>query len=212
MTWLLALRGAAAIAVLTTLAGGLPRVVRAALTVGFGVWVALVVRSELPPSVSPWLIAGRELVIGATIGVIAALPLLAAAIAGRLVGGTTASARGPYQTLFAVLAAAVFMAIDGHVTVIASVVDSFTAVAPNRPADALGALGSLIPSAVALAIPWLVTAAIVELAVAAGCRVSSRVAVDAPIGAAVPAALAMMTAALVSTFAVGVAALVRGTL
>ncbi|MGE0872228.1 MAG: flagellar biosynthetic protein FliR [Kofleriaceae bacterium] len=212
MTWLLALRGAAAIAVLTTLAGGIPRSVRAGLAAGFGVWIALVVRSDLPAGISPWMIAGRELMIGATLGVIAAVPVLAAGIAGRLVDGAASGARGPYRALFAVLAAAVFVAIDGHVAVVASVADSFASMTPANSAGALEAVAQLVPSAVALAIPWLVTAAIVELAVAAGSRVSARVALDAPVGAAVPAALAMMTAALVSTLAVAIAALVRGTL
>jgi len=57
-----------------------------------------------------------------------------------------------------------------------------------------------------------VTAAVVELAVGVGTRVAGRAGLFVPRGAAVPAALAMMTAALGATLAVAIAALVRGAL
>ena len=58
--------------------------------------------------------------------------------------------------------------------------------------------------------PWLVTAAVVELAVGAGMRLAGRAGAHAPTAAAVPAALVMITATLVATLAVGIAVLVRG--
>ena len=210
---MLALRGAAAVAVLTTVVGGIPRIVQLGLAVVLGLWSA-VLASTMAPGEASLLVAAHELVVGATLGLLAALPLLAAAAAGRLVDVTLSARQGPYAGLFAVLAGAVFVGIDGHVALITAVVDSFRtapAIATTEP-RILAAIGGLIPSAVALAIPWLVTAAVVEIAVGAGVRVAGRAGPHAPVAAAVPAALVVITAALVSTLAVAIAALVRGAL
>ncbi len=207
--WVIALRGAAAVMVLATLAGGLPRVVQAGLAAGVGLWSALVV-GGVDVQGALWLVAARELVIGATIGVLAAVPLVAAAAAGRLVD-LVGVRNGPYATLFGVLAAAVFVGIDGHVAVVRAVVESFAsvpAIATVQP-RVLDAIGALVPAAITLAVPWLVTAAIVELAIGVGVRLAGRAGAHAPTAAAVPAALVMMTATLVSTLAVAIAALVR---
>ena len=212
MTLVLALRGVAAVLVLTTLAGGIPRIVQAGLAAVLGLWSALLVGTQ--PDGPVLVIAARELVVGATLGILAALPLVAAAIAGRLVDVAGSARRGPYATLFGILAAAVFVGIDGHVAVITSLVDSFRtvpAIATTQP-RVLAALGGLVPSAVTLAIPWLVTAAVVELAIGVGMRLAGRTGAHAPAAAAVPAALVMMTATLVATLAVGIAVLVRGAL
>lgn len=209
--WVIALRGAAAVMVLVVLVGGLPRVVQVGLAVGVGVWSAIVVGDAGASAQGAlWLVAARELVIGATLGVIAAVPLVAAATAGRLVDLTGAK-HGPYATLFGVLAAAVFVGIDGHVAVVRAVVESFAsvpAIASVQP-RVLDALGALIPAAVTLAVPWLVTAAVVELAVGVGVRLAARAGAHAPAAAAVPAALVMMTATLFATLAVAIATLVR---
>ncbi len=215
-TLLLALRGAAAVAVLTSVVGGFPRVVQLGLALVLGLWSALLAGTLLPSQLidAPILVAAHELVVGATIGLLAALPLLAAAAAGRLVDVTMSARRGPYASLFAVLAGAVFVGIDGHVALVTAVVDSFRAapaIASGQP-RVLAALGGLVPSAVALAIPWIVTAAVVELSIGAGMRVAGRAGAHAPAAAAVPAALVMITAALISTVGVAIAALVRGTL
>jgi flagellar biosynthesis protein FliR len=207
-----ALRGAAAIAVLTTLAGGLPRLVRLGLAAAFGGWAALVAGpAELDGgAVMVAVVAARELAIGATLGLAAAIPLLVAATAGRLVD-LAGNARGSYGALFSILAAAVFVGIDGHVAVVAAIADSFRAVPAIGEVQprALAAAGALVGAAVRLAIPWLVTAAVVEIAAGIGGRIAGRAALHAPLGAAVPAALVMMTATLVATLAVGIAALVR---
>jgi flagellar biosynthetic protein FliR len=212
ITLVLALRGAAAIGVLLALVGGVPRLVHLGLAVLFGLWAALAV-SPPPLRVEDALalVAARELVIGATIGLVAAVPLVAAAMAGRLVD-VAGQARGPYRLLFGVLAAAVFVGVDGHVAFVASIADSFRTVpvlAEVLP-RALDALGALVGAAVGLAVPWLVTAAVVEIAVGVGARLAARSAVFAPTAAAVPAALVMMTASLVATLAVAIAVLVRG--
>ena len=73
----------------------------------------------------------------------------------------------------------------------------------------LATLGALVPAAIRLAMPWLVTAAVVELAAGAGVRVAGRSARHVPSAAAVPAALVMMTASLVATLAIAIAELVR---
>lgn len=208
----LALRGVAAIVALTTLVGGIPRVVQAALAVTLGLWSALLLAPThaLEPSLG---VAVQELALGAALGVISAVPLLAPAVAGQLVAlAGTSRAQGPYATLFGVLAAAVFVGIDGHVTVMTSIVESHqstTALATSEP-GVLAVLGALVPAAVKLAVPWLVTAAVVQIAIGVGMRVASRAGAHAPAAVAVPAALVMMTASLVATLAIAIAALVRG--
>lgn len=209
-TLVLALRGAAAVGVLVLLAGGIPRIVGAGLAAVVGVWSALLAGVSVG-SEALLIVAARELVIGATIGIVAALPILAAGMAGQLVDIGAGQARGgAYKGLFAILAAAVFVGIDGHVTVMTSIVESFRDVPVTSELRVLDAIGGLVGSAVKLAVPWLVTAAVVEIGVGVGMRIAGRAGHAAPIGAAVPAALVMMTAALVGTFAVAFAALVRG--
>lgn len=208
---ILAVRGTAAIAVLASLVGGVPRIVQVGLAVVVGLWSAAIAGTVVPDE-ALWLVAGRELVLGATIGVVAALPLLAAAIAGRLVdlaGG--ARARGPYGALFSMLAAAVFVGIDGHVELVVGIATSFrdAPIAADASPRVVATLGAIVPIAVQLAIPWLVTAAVVEIAAGVANRLAGRAAIHAPIGAATEAALVMMTATLVGTLAVSIAALVR---
>lgn len=214
----LALRGAAAIAILTTLVGGIPRLAQACLAATIGLWSAMMV---LPgAAVAPsWIAAIHELVIGATLGVVAAVPLLAAQSAGRIVdlAGSRRS-QGPYGLLFGVLAAAVFVGINGHVAVMRTIVESHRAIpglvgdpdAFGSRATVLASLAKLIPAAIRLAAPWLVTAAVVEIAVGVGVRVASRSSAHVPTTAAVPAALVMMTASLVATLAITMAAIMRG--
>lgn len=215
---LLALRGAAAVAVLTTLVGGIPSIVRLGLAAVFGLWAMIASGAALPDDASV-ILAARELVIGATLGIVATVPLLAAKLAGQLVdqvalGAQARGAQGPYSALFGVLAAAVFVGIDGHIAFATAISDSYAtapALTEVQP-RVLDALGGLIAAGVKLAVPWLVTAAVVQLAVGAGSRIAGRSALHAPVAAAVPAALAMMTAALISTLAIAIAAAIRGTL
>lgn len=210
-----ALRGAAAVAILTTLVGGIPSLVRLGLAVVFGLWAMIATGVAVSPVEVGWLVVVRELVIGATLGVVAAVPLLAARLAGALVNrvdGPSRMGQGPYGALFGVLAAAVFVGIDGHVAFAGAIAESFAALPAVTEAQprVLEAVGALIGAGVELAVPWLVTAVVVELAVGAGVRVAGRTGLHAPVAAAVPAALAMMTAALISTLAIAIAALIRG--
>ena len=73
----------------------------------------------------------------------------------------------------------------------------------------LGALSGLVPIAAQLAIPWLITAAVVEISAGVAARLAGRAARHGPTAAAAPAALGMMTASLVGTLAVAIAAIVR---
>lgn len=209
-----ALRGAAAVGLLLALVGGIPRLVMVGLAVVVGVWTAMLVGTPAAIDDAVWIVAARELVIGATIGLVAAMPLLVAQMAGRLVDVSAGARQGPYRALFAVLAAAVFVGIDGHVVVVASIVESYrevpVALVGTAQPRVLDAIGALVGGAVRLSVPWLVTAAVVEIAVGIGMRVAGRAGTSVPAAAGVRAALAMMTAALVGTFAVAFAAFVRG--
>lgn len=205
---ILGVRAAAAILVLTTIVGGIPRVVQGGLAVTFGAWTALIVGPRAAGG-DPIALAASEAALGAALGVMAAVPLVAAQTAGRLVDA--AGQQKTYATLFGVLAAAVFVGIDGHVAVVTAIVDSHArlpAVAAARPA-VMAALASLVPAAVRLAVPWLVTVAVVQIAIGAGVRVAGRSGAHAPAAAAVPAALVMVTASLVSVLAISLTALIR---
>jgi flagellar biosynthesis protein FliR len=226
----LALRGVVAIAVLTTLVGGIPRVVQLGLSVTLGVWSAIMVAPTLAVAAGAAAgghadlatlvyFAAQEAALGAALGVMSAVPLLAASAAGALVdvAASGRAAQGPYGTFFGVLAAAVFVGIDGHVQVMRALVETHASVGGLATVTAaaggvLAIIGTLVPAAVKLAVPWLVTAAVVQLAVGVGMRVGGRAAAGAPVAAAVPAALAMMTASLVATLAIAMTALVRGAL
>ena len=208
----LGLRGAAAIVVLTMIVGGMPRVVGLGLAVVVGLWTALVAGPLVALAGATVdgivMIAVREVAIGATMGLVAAMPLVMAATAGRMVD-VAGHGRGSYGALFSIVAAAVFVGIDGHVAVIEAIGESFRVVPVMGQVRVMEAVGALIGAAVRLAIPWLVTAAVVEIGIGVGVRVGGRAALQAPVGAAVPAAMVMMTATLVGTLAVGVAALIR---
>ncbi len=211
----LALRGAAAVLVLVTLVGGVPRIVQAGLAAAVGLWSAAIAGARVPDE-ALGLVAAREIVIGATLGLIATLPLIAAATAGRLVDRSGAPAsgartRGPYGTLFSILAAAVFVGIDGHLAFAMAIVTSFRDIPASTVTEpsVVATVATLLPIAVRLAIPWLVTAAVVEIAAGVALRLAGRAALQGSVAAATPAALVMMTASLIGTLAVAIAALVR---
>jgi type III secretory pathway component EscT len=164
----------------------------------------------LEPSVA---VAVHELAIGAALGVLGAVPLLAAGAAGRLVDVAAAGrASGPYGTLFGMLAAVVFVGIDGHVAVLTAIVDSHDTLSalPAAQPRVLAAIGALVPAAIKLAVPWLVTGAVVHIAIGVGVRLAARAGAHAPVGAAAPAAIVMMTASLVALLAISMVAITRG--
>jgi hypothetical protein len=113
--------------------------------------------------------------------------------------------------LFGVLAAAVFVGVDGHVITVRAIVSSHRAwpgIAGAQP-GVRAAIVALVPSATQLALPWLVTVAVVQIAVGAGTRLAARTGAHVPGALAVPAALVMMTASLVATLALAIATLTR---
>ncbi len=207
----LALRGVAAIAVLTTLVGGIPRVVQLGLAITLGMWSAVMLApgTMVEPT---WVVAIQELALGAALGVMSAIPLLAAIAAGQLVDLAGAGrAQGPYSVFFGVLAASVFVGVDGHVTVMLAIVESHQRMAAlvTSASGVLVVIATLVPAAVKLAVPWLVTAAVVQIAMGVGTRVAARAGAHVPGAAAVPAALTMMTASLVATLAIAMGTLLR---
>lgn len=210
------LRGAVAVAIFAALLPGIPRLAQLGTAVLLGVWsaIALSPASGAPLSVSSpelALVAAREIALGAALGVAAALPLAVAAVASGWVAG--AAAAREQGALFSTLGAAVFLAVDGPAATLEAVAASHRAVpmlaAAPAAASAHEVIAGLIGAAVRLALPWLATAAIVEVAVAVAARVAGRAAATWPLSAAVPAAHATISAALVATFATGVAALAR---
>jgi flagellar biosynthetic protein FliR len=170
----------------------------------------------LGSSSSLWGVALQELAIGAALGIVAAVPLLAAAAAGRLVdlAASGRAQQGTYSVFFGVLSAAVFVGVDGHVAVLRTIVESHQAIpsVAGAQVSVLGVLARLVPAAIRLAIPWLVTAAVVQIAVGVGSRVAGRAGTFVPGAIAVPAALVMMTASLVATLAIVLATMIRGAL
>ena len=67
-----------------------------------------------------------------------------------------------------------------------------------------------MPAAARLAVPWLVTAAVVQLAVGASNRLAGRAGAGMPGRRGRTRRARMMTASFVGTLAVAMAALVRG--
>lgn len=228
-------RGFAAIAVMTTLVGGIPRVAQVALAIGCGMWTSVVMATRLTTVNLPqhalfgsvadpggaggialsWQLAMAELAIGAVLGVVAAVPLLAARTAGRMTDISAAGrGGGPYEALFGLLAGVVFLGTDGHTATMTAIVEShhtmpFLALTRGH---LVAGLARLMPAAIRLAIPWLVTAAVVQVAIGVGTRLAGRASAHMPSSPAMPAALVMMTATLVGTFSMAVVAIVRGTL
>jgi flagellar biosynthesis protein FliR len=207
---ILAIRGAAAVGILLALVGGIEGVTLVALAVATGVWTALLVAPDSVAVAAPWLVL-HELAIGAALGIAAAVPVVAARTAGVIVD-RVAGARGVYRRMLGVITGAVFFGVNGHVAVVRAIVASHRtepAIAEVRP-RVTAALAALMPSAIALAAPWLVTAAIVAIAFGVADRVAARTAMHAPTAAGAPTIVAMISAALVAAFATAVARLIVG--
>lgn len=146
----------------------LPRVVQAALAFVIALVVAgalggpaLVLASDGWPARIALL--GREVLIGATLGVVAAVPLLAAAAAGAWTaasqGGDDAGV-GMWSWFFPVTAAMVFFAVGGHLAVIGALGMSYRALPVGGDAvDAGAALGIVIASGAQMIVAGLALAA-----------------------------------------------------
>ncbi|HUQ04081.1 MAG TPA: flagellar biosynthetic protein FliR [Kofleriaceae bacterium] len=134
----------------------LPRVAQAALALV----VASVVASGLAVPAATlagagWVeriaLLGREVMIGATLGVVAAVPLLAAAAAGAWASASSGSddaGVGTWSWFFPITAAMVFFAVGGHLAVIGALGMSYRAL----PAAGAGAGGGAVSAGDALAV------------------------------------------------------------
>jgi flagellar biosynthetic protein FliR len=186
----LALARVAPLVLIAPALGGipLPRVVQAALALV----VALVIASGLAlpgadGGVAPaamlagasWgervALLGREVMIGATLGVVAAVPLLAAAAAGAWAAassGTDDAGVDTWSWFFPITAAMVFFAVGGHLAVIGALGLSYRALpagggAAIAPGDALAVVvaagAQMIAAGLALAAPLVVAALLATL-------------------------------------------------
>lgn len=173
----LALARVAPLVLVAPALGGLPlpRVVQAALALV----IALVVAGGLDPAAAGLAAAGwparlallgREVVIGATLGVVAAVPLLAAAAAGAwaaAAGGSDDAGVDTWSWFFPVTAAMVFFALGGHLAVVGALGLSYRALPAGggdalAAGDAVGVIAAsgaqMIAAGVALAAPLVVAA------------------------------------------------------
>jgi len=132
---------------------------------GVGAWPKLIVAAILTALVAPSVGAGspvHELLVGATLGLTAAVPFRAAEAAGLLVKRPT----GEGYKLFAL---AVFAALGGPRLVVAALARSYEAfpVAGAAPGveSAIAAVGQLIVAAASIAAPALAALLLAELAV-----------------------------------------------
>ena len=152
----------------------LPRAVQAALALV----IALVVAGGLEPAAAGlasagWgarvALLGREVMVGATLGVVAAVPLLAAAAAGAwaaAAGGSDDAGVDAWSWFFPVTAATVFFAVGGHLAVVGALGLSYRALPVDGGAlsasDAIGVIAAsgaqMIAAGLALAAPLVVAA------------------------------------------------------
>jgi flagellar biosynthetic protein FliR len=192
----------------------------AALVPGLGAirgsrWVRLVVGGVLlatvlpavqaadAPSVLP-LALGRELLVGLTLALVAAVPFYAAQAAGLLVDEVRAP-RTPGRRLlgdaYALLALALFAALSGPRLVVVGLAQSYAAfpvggvVASGGVGLALAAGAQLVTAAVALAAPALAALLLAELLAALAVRVQPALE-DAVGGASLRTLLAVAVIAL----------------
>lgn len=158
----------------------LPRIAQGALALV----IALVVAGGLAPAAAviaaaSWgeraLVLGREVLVGATLGAVAGVPLAAAAAAGAwaaAAGDSDDAGVGAWSWAFPLTAATVFFAVGGHLAVVAALGQSYRAL----PAGTVGAeangdmlvviAGSgarMIAAGVALAAPLMVAAMLASL-------------------------------------------------
>lgn len=153
----------------------LPRLAQAALAlvlaavVAGGLADAGAALAVAPPGARALLVA-REVLIGALLGLAAAVPLAAARTAGGWIAAVDGDERGPWSTALALLGALVFFGVGGHLAVISALGLSYRAlpVGGGWPA-ALGptvvdAGAAMLAAALVLAAPLVVTALVVGLA------------------------------------------------
>ena len=192
--WLLAsLRPIAALTVIALVAAPVPRWLGVPVGVAIGLFLATAMPASAP--LDPLLVA-REVVVGAALGVVAAAPLVALGWSGRLVDA--ASGEPGARAILGLAGAAVFAGIGGPALLAEALARSHVTVPIAGPVpDVLPAIGGLLAAAVRLAVPFVVGAAVVEIAIAA----VGRAAASPSLAAALPwrrgAVLALLSAGLV---------------
>jgi flagellar biosynthetic protein FliR len=169
---------------------------------GVGVWPKLIVAAILTAFVAPSLEAAggsplRELLVGATLGLTAAVPFRAAEAAGLLVKRQT----GEAYKLFAL---ALFGALGGPRLVVAALARSYAAfpVAGAAPGVeiAIGAGAQLVIAAASIAAPALAAILLVELGIGLVHR-AQPAAADALAAPAIRLVAAVMALALAAATA-----------
>ena len=173
-------RVAPAVVVAPTATGlALPRVALGALALA----IAAVVAGGIEPAggllaAAGWperlILLAREAAIGAVLGVVAAVPLAAAATAGRWAASLAGEggAPGAWGTAFALIGALVFFAVGGHLALASALGLSYRALPVGGPGGLgvehiVGAGAALFAAALALAAPLVVAAVVAALVVGA---------------------------------------------
>jgi flagellar biosynthesis protein FliR len=183
--WLLVVARVAPIAWFAPPGDDAPGVVRAALGLG----LAALIASSLPVATIAQVaalsmparlgLAVREAAIGGVIAVVATVPVLMADAAGRLADLARGGDGDPLARFTRAAALVVFFGIGGPLAVARALADSYAALplaAGGGPAGAeliartASAAAHLIAAGMWIAVPWLVTGAIVELGAAAARR------------------------------------------
>ena len=170
-------------------------------------------------ALQPWqwlMAASRELAIGATIGIVASMPLWAVRTAGAGVDSALAAARSggngtrSYQMLWSLCAAMIFFASHGPALVFGQLARSYQAlpvagsqlatVAPigNFTTTVLGSLSSMFVLALPMALPVLLTVLTLNVAGHVSARVAGHANVSPVVAGALPLAALVAVAALYS--------------
>jgi flagellar biosynthesis protein FliR len=168
-TWLVAsLRPIAALTVIAVIAAPLPRWLGAVVGAALGLFVAAALPAAALPPHAPVDLAviARELAVGAALGIVAAAPLVALGWSARLVD--VAAGEPGARAIFLLVGAAVFVGVDGPALLAESIARSYTAVpVATAPLGVVPAIAGLLATAARLAVPFVVGAAVIEVAVGA---------------------------------------------
>jgi flagellar biosynthesis protein FliR len=204
--WLVAsLRPIAALTIVALVAAPLPRWLGLVTGAALGLFVATAMPPQVLGSTAPIDVAlvARELLIGGALGIVAVAPLVALGWAGRLVD--TAAGEPGARAIFMLVGAAVFVGIDGPALLAEAIAHSYSAVpVAAAPADVVPAIAGLLTAAVRLAVPFVVGAAVIEIALGAVARATASPRVVALLPWRRGAVIALLAAGLV-LIAVGLA-------
>ena len=227
--WLVVALARVAPALAIALAGarlGVGRVATVAIAVVIGLAFAVFGAPLLEPAVTAVAegslgarvaILGREVAIGAALGVTAIVPIAAAQAAGAWIAAAGDGETVTWSTATTLLAATVCFALGGHLALIEAIGATYRALppagagaAPDLGATAIAAGTTLFGAAAALAAPML-GAAVVSALVLGGVERGAQLAAGAlPVEALRGVAASLALAAMVFAMAYGVAAWTRG--